>query len=325
MKRRDFIGLIVGAAAAWPFATRAQQPRPVIGFLSGSSLRPMVHSVAAFRQGLEEGGYVEGQNVAIEYRWAEEQYDGSPALAADLVDHHVTVIVTNADVVTLAAKAATSTIPIVFVSGSDPVRNGLVPSLNRPGGNVTGVTTFSNDLVPKRLGLLHELVPNAIVVALLADQNAPGAVSQVSEAQDAARSLGQQLLVLNARTASDIDTAFKTLVRERAVALVVGAGAFLTSRREQIVALAARHTIPAIYGNRESVADGGLISYGNSQSDAWRRAGVYTARILKGETPADLPVERSTKFELVINLKTAKALGITMSREFLLLADEVIE
>jgi putative ABC transport system substrate-binding protein len=246
-------------------------------------------------------------------------------LAADLVDHHVSVIVTNADIVTLAATAATSTIPIVFVSGSDPVRNGLVPSLNRPGGNVTGVTTFSNDLVPKRLGLLHELVPNAIVVALLADQNAPGAVSQVSEAQDAARSLGQQLLVLNARTASDIDTAFKTLVRERAVALVVGAGAFLTSRREQIVALAARHTIPAIYGNRESVADGGLISYGNSQSDAWRRAGVYTARILKGETPADLPVERSTKFELVINLKTAKALGITMSREFLLLADEVIE
>jgi ABC-type uncharacterized transport system substrate-binding protein len=235
------------------------------------------------------------------------------------------VIVTNSDVVTLAAKAATSTIPIVFISGNDPVRIGLVASLNRPGGNLTGVTIFSVDLVPKRLGLLHELVPNVAVIALLLDQNALGTVSQVSELQDAAGALGQQLVVLNARTASDIDTAFTTLVREQADALIVGSGAFLSSQREQIIALAARYAIPTIYGNRQSAVDGGLISYGNSNPDVWHRAGVYTGRILKGEKPADLPIERSTKFELVINLKTAKELGLEIPSTLLARADEVIE
>jgi putative ABC transport system substrate-binding protein len=298
---------------------------PVIGFLSSSSPGPFAPWIEAFRHGLKESGTIEGQNVAIEYRWAEEQYDRSPTLAADLVDRHVAVIVTNSDVVTLAAKAATSTIPIVFISGNDPVRIGLVASLNRPGGNLTGVAMFSADLVPKRLGLLHELVPNLAIIALLVDQNALGTVSQVSEVQDAARTLGQQLVVLNARTASDIDNAFTSLVREGAGALIVGSGAFLSSQREQIIALAARYAIPTIYGNRQSATDGGLISYGNSNPDVWHRAGVYTGRILKGEKPGDLPIERSTKFEMVINLKTAKALGLNISNAMQLLADEVIE
>ena len=312
MRRRAFIRLIAGAAAAWPLVARAQQSAmPVIGFLSGVSPGPFAQRLAAFRQGLNETGTIEGRNVAIEYRWAEGQYDRLPALATDLVGRRVVVIVAYTDAAALAAKAATTTIPIVFLIGNDPVRLGFVASLARPGENITGVSWFGVDLVPKQLSLLHELVPNAAVIALLVDLNVPDAASQVSEVQAAARTLGLQLVVLNARTASDIDMAFASLVRERAGALVVGAGAFLLSRRDQIIALAARHAIPAIYGFREYSADGGLISYGNDIPDAFRRAGVYTGRILKGDKPADLPVERTTKFELVINLKTAKALGLT--------------
>ena len=250
--------------------------------------------------------------MAIEYRWAEGQYDRLPALATDLVGRRVAVIVAYTNQAALAAKAATTTIPIVFLVGADPVKLGLVASLNRPGESITGVSWFGADLVPKQLSLLHELVPNAAVIALLVDLNVADAASQVNEVQAAARTLRLQLVVLNARTASDIDAAFASLVRERAGALVVGAGAFLVSRRDQIIALAARHAIPAIYGFREYSAAGGLISYGNDIPDAFRRAGVYTGRILKGDKPADLPVERTTKFELVINLKTAKALGLAV-------------
>ena len=303
MRRREFITLLGASAAAWPLAARAQQAAvPVIGFLSAVSPGPFVQRLAAFRQGLNETGTIEGRNVAIDYRWAEEQYDRLPGLAADLVGRRVAVIVAYTDAAAFAAKAATTTIPIVFVSGGDPVRAGIVPSLNRPGGNVTGVSWFDVDLAPK--------------------QNQADAMSQV---QEAARSLGLQLVVLNARTASDIDTAFATLVQERASALLVGAGAFLVSRLEQTIALAARHSIPAIYGNREFTAGGGLISYGNNVPDSFRRAGVYTGRILKGDKPADLPVERATKFELVINLKTAKALGLAIPLPLLISVDEVIE
>ena len=263
--------------------------------------------------------------MAVEYRWAEEQYDRLPALTADLVGRRVALIAALNDAAAIAAKAATTTIPIVFLSSGDPVRAGLVPTLNRPGGNLTGVTWFGVDLQPKRLSLLKELVPNATAIGLLVDQNFADSVSQVSEVQEAARTLGLQLVVLNVRTASDIDTAFATLVREQAGALVVGAGSFLTNRREQVIALAARHAVPAIYGNREFTADSGLISYGNNAPDTYRRAGVYTGRILKGEKPADLPVDRATKFELVINLKTAKSLGIDIPLPLLISVDEVIE
>jgi putative ABC transport system substrate-binding protein len=298
---------------------------PMVGFLSGVSPGPFAQRLAAFRQGLNETGTIEGRNVAIEHRWAEGQYDRLPALATDLVGRRVAVIVAYTNQAALAAKAATTTIPIVFLVGQDPVKLGLVASLNRPGENITGVSWFGADLEPKQLSLLHELVPNAAVIALLVDLNATDAVSRVSQVQAAARALGLQLVVLNVRTASDIDAAFASLVRERAGALVVGGGAFLLSRRDQIIALAARHAIPAIYGFREYSADGGLISYGNDIPDAFRRAGVYTGRILKGDKPADLPVEQPTKFELVINLKTAKALGLAVPSSMQLLADEVIE
>jgi putative ABC transport system substrate-binding protein len=326
MGRREVIALL-GSAAAWPLAARAQQPAmPVIGFLSGVSPGPFAQRLAAFRQGLNETGTIDGQNVTIEYRWAEGQYDRLPALATDLVYRRVVVIVAYTDRAALAAKAATTTIPIVFLIGSDPIKLGLVASLARPGENITGASWFGVDLEPKQLSLLHELVPNAAVIALLVDLNAPSATSRVSQVQVAARALGLQLVVLNVRTPSDIDTAFASLVQERAGALVVGAGAFLVSRRDQIIALAARHAIPAIYGFREYSADGGLISYGNDIPDAFRRAGVYAGRILKGvEKPADLPVERATKFELVINLKTAKALGLEVPLHLQQLADEVIE
>ena len=326
MKRRAFILALGGAAAVWPLAARAQQAAmPVIGFLSGVSPGPFAQRLAAFRQGLNETGAVEGRNVAIEYRWAEGQYDRLPALATDLVGRRVVAIVAYTNAAAFAAKAATTTIPIVFLIGSDPVKIGLVASLNRPGENITGVSWFGADLEAKQLSLLRELVPNADVVALLVDLNVPDAASRVSQVQAAARTLGLQLVVLNARTASDIDTAFAGLVRERAGALVVGAGAFLVSRRDQIIALAARHAIPAIYGFREYSADGGLISYGNDIPDAFRRAGVHAGRILKGDKPTDLPVERTTKFELIINLKTAKALGLAVPSSMQLLADEVIE
>ncbi|MGB9042847.1 MAG: ABC transporter substrate-binding protein, partial [Pseudolabrys sp.] len=292
---------------------------------SGVSPGPLAQRLAAFRQGLNETGTIEGRNVAIEYRWAEGQYDRLPALATDLVGRRVVVIVAYTDRAALAAKAATTTIPIVFLIGNDPIKLGLVASLARPGESITGVSWFGVDLVPKQLSLLHELVPNTAVIALLVDLNVPDAVSQVPAVQEVARTLGLQLVVLNARTASDIDMAFASLVRARAGALVVGAGAFLLSRRNQIIALAARHAIPTIYGFREYSADGGLMSYGNDIADAFRRAGVYTARIVKGDKPADLPVERTTKFELVINLKTAKALGLQVPLQVQQRADEMIE
>jgi putative tryptophan/tyrosine transport system substrate-binding protein len=326
MRRREFITLLGGATVAWPLAARAQQPAmPVIGFLSGVSPGPFVQRLAAFNRGLNETGTIEGRNAAIEYRWAEGQYDRLPALATDLVGRRVVVIVAYTDRAALAAKATTTTIPIVFLIGSDPIKLGLVASLARPGENITGTSWFGVDLEPKQLSLLHELVPNAATIALLVDLNAPSATSRVSQVQAAAHALGLQLVVLNARTPSDIDMAFSSVERERAGALLVGAGAFLVSRRAQIIALAARHAIPAIYGFREYSADGGLISYGNDIPNAFHRAGVYTGRILKGDKPADLPVERTTKFELIINLKTAKALGLDVPLNLQQLADEVIE
>src|SRR5499427_1635798 len=323
MRRREFIKLIAGSLAPWPLAVHAQQSAmPVIGFLSGVSPGPFAQRLAAFRQGLKETGFIESKSVAIEYRWAEGQYDRLPNFATDLVGRNVVVIVAYTDAAALAAKAATKTIPIVFLNGDDPVRLGLVESLARPSENITGVSWFGVDLVPKQLSLLHELVPTATVVGLLVDQNSPAAAAQVPAVQEVARSLGLQLVVLNIRTANDIDTAFANLVQEGASALVVGAGAFLISRRNQIIALAARHAIPTIYGFREYLDDGGLISYGNNIPNAFRRAGVYTGRILKGDKPADLPVQRATEFELVINLKTAKALGLTVPMSLLGRADE---
>ena len=325
MDRRNTV-LALLALGAMPLAARAQQPvKPVIGFLSAVSRGPFAQRIAAFHQGLNEAGYVEGRNVAIENRWAEEQYDRLPALAADLVGRRVVVIVTYTDAAALAAKAAATTIPIVFVNGGDPVRAGIVPRLNRPGGNVTGASFFGVDLAPKQLALLHEVVPNAAVIALLVDQNVPDAVTQVPAVQQTARILGLRLVVLKVHAASDIDTAFATLVRKRAGALVVGTGALLTNRRKQIIALAARHALPTIYPFREFAADGGLISYGNDVPDSFRQAGVYAGRILKGDKPANLPVILSTKFEFVLNLKTAKAMGIEIPSAVSARTDKVIE
>ena len=282
--------------------------------------------MAAFRRGLNEAGFVEGQNVAIEFRWAEGQLDRLPNLAADLVGRKVAVIAaTGGGVSILAAKAATTSIPIVFTFAGDPVREGYVASLNRPGGNVTGITWFNALLSAKALGLLHELVPNAAVVALLVNPNSPEAQSQPEDARAAARMLGKSLLVLNAATANEIDAAFASLVQQRAGAVVVGSDSFFTSRRTQIVALAARYGVPAIYFNRDFADAGGLMSYGNDVRDAYREAGVYVGRILKGEKPADLPIDQATKFELVINITTAKALGLAVPNSMQLLADEVIE
>jgi putative tryptophan/tyrosine transport system substrate-binding protein len=327
MRRRECIILLGGAAAAWPLAARAQQPAiPVIGFLHGQSARTFAAMVAAFHRGLNEAGYVEGRNIAVEYRWAEGQPDRLPALAAELVQRHVAVIVaTGGNNPAIAAKAATDTIPIVFTSNDDPRKYGLVASLNRPGGNVTGVSWFSAELGPKRLALLHELVPGAMMVALLVNPNNAESARQPAELHEAARAIGLRLAVLNATTAGEIDTAFATMVRDRVGALVVAGDSFLASRREQLIALAARHALPTIYVNREMAGAGGLMSYGNSLVDAYRRAGLHTARILKGEKPAELPVDQATRFELVINLKTARTLGLTVPPTLLSLADEVIE
>jgi putative ABC transport system substrate-binding protein len=326
MRRRDLVSLVGGAAVAWPAAVRAQQPAlPILGFLSAVSPGPFAQRMAAFYQGLGEAGYVEGRSVAIESRWAEEKYDRLPALAADLVDRRVAVLVTYTDAAALAAKAATTTIPIVFINGGDPVRAGIVPSLNRPGGNVTGASFFGVDLAPKQLALLHEVVPKAAVVGLLIDQNVPDAVAAVPAVQEAARTPGLQLILLQARTASDIEAAFATLKLERAAALVVGTGALLTNRRKQIVALAALEALPTIYPFREFSADGGLLSYGNNVPDTFRQGGVYAGRILHGDKPANLPVVLSSKFELVLNLKTAKAMGLDIPLVIRARADEVIE
>jgi putative ABC transport system substrate-binding protein len=326
MRRREFIKVIAGSAAAWPLSVRAQQVAvPVIGFLSGVSPGPFAQRLAAFRKGLNETGIIEGRNVAIEYHWAEGQYDRLPALATDLVGRRVAVIVAYTDAAAFAAKAATTATPIVFLVGTDPVQLGLVESLARPGKNITGVSWFGVDLVPKQLALLHELVPKAHVIALLVDRNIGDPASQVSAAQAAARTIGLQVVMLNVRTARDIDLAFTNLARERADALVVGAGGFLVSKRNQIIALAARYAVPTIYGFREYSADGGLISYGNDISDAFRQAGIHAGRILKGDKPADLPVERTTKFEMVINLKTAKSLGLIVPLGLQQRADELLD
>jgi putative tryptophan/tyrosine transport system substrate-binding protein len=329
IRRREFIVALGGAAASWPLAVRAQQSAmPVIGFLNGQSAQAFAPAVASFRRGLNEAGYVEGRNVSIEYRWAEGRVDRLPPLAADLVRRQVAVIAaTGGNNSALVAMQATSTIPIVFTSSDNPIEHGLVANINRPGGNVTGVSWFGAELGPKRLGLLHELVPNATIVALLINPNNPESVRQPAELQDAARAIGLQLVVLTATTTGEIDTAFTAMVQNRVGALLVGSDPFFGNLREQIIGLAAHHAIPTIYaqGGRDVALAGGLMNYGNSIADAYRRAGIQTGRILKGAKPSELPVDQATKFELYINLKTAKSLGLTVPPGLLIAADEVIE
>jgi putative tryptophan/tyrosine transport system substrate-binding protein len=325
MRRRAFITLL-GGAAAWPLTTRAQQAAmPVIGFLSPAARAGYEGFVAGFRQGLNEVGSIEGKNVAIEFRWAEGQSDRLPELAADLVRRQVDVIAPFAPAAALAAHAATNTIPIVFLVGADPVGLGLVASLNRPGGNVTGVSFLATDLGAKRLGLLNGLLPKAKAITMIVNPNNPATPPQVKDVQSAARTLGLTIHVLEARSGNDIDAAFATHVEQRRDALIIGADAFFTSRHEQFVALSQRHAIPAIFPQRDFTMAGGLMSYGTSGPDSARQTALYVGRVLRGEKPADLPVMQSDKFELVINLKTAKALGIEVPISMQLLADEVIE
>jgi putative ABC transport system substrate-binding protein len=323
--RREFITLL-GGAAAWPVSTYAQQPVPVVGFLGAPSAAPYARYVAAVHQGLKEAGYIEHQNVAMEYRWADGQYDRLPALAADLVSRRVAVIVPIGGApATVAAKAATSTIPIVFNLGADPIGLGLVTNLNRPGGNITGSAMMTLEIETKRLELLHELAPASTPLAALLNPSNAQAQAQESQVQRAARVIGRQVLVLKASTAHEIETAFAALVHERAGALFVGGDTFFTSQVTLFVVLTARHSLPTIYPFRSYVDAGGLMSYGSSLLDAYRQTGVYAGRVLKGEKPADLPIVQPTKFELVINLKTARAVGITVPATLLARADEVIE
>jgi len=327
MKRRNVNALFFSFAVAWPLAARSQQTAmPVIGFLSGASPGPFVHLVAGFRQGLSETGLVDGRDVAIEYRWAEGQRDRLPELAKDLVRRQVAVLVaTGGDLSALAAKAATSTIPIVFSAGGDPVASGLVASLSRPGGNLTGLSMFTVLLEAKRLGLLHELVPSAAAIAVLIDSNNQHAKALVKDVEEGARRAAVRLIAVTTTADSDFEAAFASLVQQRADALVVSNSPFFNNRRDRIVALAARHKVPAIYEFREFAEAGGLMSYGTNLVEVYRQIGVYTGRILRGARPADLPVKQPTEFELVINLKTAKALGITIPQSLLLRANEVIQ
>jgi putative ABC transport system substrate-binding protein len=329
MLRREFLALVGGAAAApaiLPLAARAQQPMPVIGYLDSGSPAGMTENLAAFHRGLGETGYTEGQNLAIEYRWAQTRYEQLPVLAAELVRRQVAVIAaTRSPAPARAAKAATSTIPIVFQTGSDPVRDGLVASLNRPGGNVTGASRLSTDLIPKRLGLLTELLPKATAIALLVNPTGLQAASQVQGMQEPVRSRGLRLVVVNASAERELDVALAIAAKDGAAALIVANDPLFIGRREQIVALAMRHALPTIFGERESVVAGGLMSYAASLSDSFRQVGVYVGRILKGAKPADLPVQQPTKFELVLNLKTARALGHAIPPTLLALADEVVE
>jgi putative tryptophan/tyrosine transport system substrate-binding protein len=326
MRRREFIAGL-GSAAAWPAVTRAQQRVvPVIGFLHSQSPDGYAAVLAGFHQGLKEAGFVVGQNAAIEYRWANDQFDRLPALAAELVGHPVAVIVAGGGPPsTLAAKSATSVLPIVLVTGSDPVALGLVASLNRPGGNITGVTFITSTLASKRLELLHELLPQATRVGYLSDPRMPTAEETTGDVLAAAHVLGQQIVVAEAQSENDFEPAFAMLVQRRVEALLVGAFPLFTRRRDRIVALAARHEIAAIYQNRDYALDGGLMSYGASQAAAFRLGGTYVGQVLRGAKPADLPVQQSTKIELVINLKTAKALGLTIPETLLATADEVIQ
>jgi putative ABC transport system substrate-binding protein len=324
--RREFITLL-GGAAAWPLAVRAQQPAmPVVGFLRSTSANASIDLVAALRRGLAEAGYIEGQNIAIEYRWAEGHNDRLPALAADLVRRQCALIVAGGDAAAHVAKTATTTIPIVFATGEDPVKVGLVSRLNRPGGNITGISFYNSaDLESKQLEFLREVVPKAAMIGVLVNPTVAAAQSQESEAQIAARALGLRLFVVNAGSERDFDTAFASLAQQRVEALLIVGNALFTGQRYRLVAVAARYVLPTIYPLREFVTAGGLMSYGGSLTDAYRQVGVYAGRILKGEKPADLPVTLPTKFELVINLQTAKGLGIEIPPMLLARADEVIE
>ena len=326
MKRREFITLLGGATVTWPNVVRAQQAAlPVIGFLHGGAPGPFAPNLLAFQQGLSEAGYVEGKNLAVEYRWANGQFDQLPALASDLVRQQVTVIAVVTPIAALAAKKATTSIPIVFALGSDPVKDGLVASLNRPGGNITGATFFTNLLSAKRLDLLHRVVPNANVIAVLLNPKNANVELEKQETQEAARPLGLQLVLLQASSEREIDDAVASLIKQRAAALIVSGDVFFFDQREQIAELAARHDIPTSCPFRNQSVAGCLMSYGASLSDTLRQAGNYVGRVLKGEKPADLPVQQPTKFELVVNLKTAKALGVTIPPDVLATADEVIE
>jgi ABC-type uncharacterized transport system substrate-binding protein len=325
MRRREFITLLGGAAAGWPLVASAQAI-PVVGFLSSRSPAESAAVVVAFRQGLQESGYIDGQNAKIEFRWADGRYDRLPILASELVTRQVALIAATGDVVSaLAAKGATSTLPIVFIIGGDPVSFNLVASFNRPGGNITGVSLVTNALGAKRLGLLHDLVPNATVIGLLVNPDNPNADPVRKDIQEAARVIGQQVYIVNAKNERDFEPAFAALVQQGAGGLVIASDPYLLSQRDQLVALAARHTIPTIYEFRDFVTAGGLISYGSNIAGAYRQAGVYIGRILKGEKPANLPVVQSNKFDLVINLKTAKALGLAIPAGLISFADEVIE
>jgi putative ABC transport system substrate-binding protein len=325
--RRHFLSALGGAAAAWPLAARAQQPAmAVIGFLSGQSEAAYTALVAAFRQGLSEAGYIEGQNTFIEYRWAQNQEDRLPALVADLIGRHAAVIVTSGGTpAALAAQAATKTIPIVFLTGDDPVRLGLVASLNRPAGNITGISFLTTALETKRLELLCALVPAASVIGVLVNPNFPDAEIALRDIPTAAQTLGRQIIIVKARNETEIDAAYATLIDRRAGALIVASDPFFSNRQDQLTSLAARNSVPTMYWRREFVAAGGLISYGTNLNDVYRQVGVYTGQILHGDNPADLPVMQPTKFELVINRKTAKALGLAIPDKLLALADEVIE